>query len=395
MNASQMRLRTVLAGLCCGALALGTAGCLGAVTADPRTADCDGAARDPDAPLVAVLAQDGSAQLGLGETGDEAIDRVIESATVSGARMMLTGAGAGRADSAGVDTRLSGEGNNGLEREASLRCRTELVRDSYQRIASRPLSTRLDLISALRDLSASLPTRSGQTLDLVLLGSALNTEEVNLRRPAARRGPARSINRLARSGLNFGCSGWRVHMVGAGSARGGAIDQAAASQLREWWRRYFRHCGGALVLFAPRLSEFPADAAEVAPADRSLIPLDLEQRKDSVRATLSGDLLFAVGSATLQRDAGRTLRRLMPAIAASRGTIDVAGHTDSTGPVSVNRLLSRARAWTVGRWLIRFADVPPARLRVHGYGRAKPVASNSTALGRAKNRRVVVTVRRR
>ena len=334
--------------------------------------------------------EEGSRGLGLEAAARRALGLVIGDATEHKARLMLSGFGDG-APSRAVNTRLAGNGPNDLMREGSLRCRTARVRKAYAAIAGRPLPARLDLISALSGLAASLPPASDRPVNVVLVGSALNTVAADLRRPAVRGHPARGINALARKGLNFRCEGWRVHMVGAAARRGAALAPAADAQLREWWRRYLHHCGGALVSYAPRLTAFPG-GAELPPADRSLIPLKIDREGNRVRATLSGDVLFALESADLRPAAGPVLRRLLSALRASRGPVNVAGYTDSTGPEAVNLPLSRARARTVADWLHAKAGLPPARLRAHGLGAADPVASNASATGRAKNRRVVVTI---
>ena len=67
--------------------------------------------------------------------------------------------------------------------------------------------------------------------------------------------------------------------------------------------------------------------------------------------------------------------------------IEVAGYTDNTGSAATNRRLSLARAAAVRAYLLQHG-VPPDRLVARGYGPSDPVASNSTAEGRARNRRV-------
>ncbi len=67
--------------------------------------------------------------------------------------------------------------------------------------------------------------------------------------------------------------------------------------------------------------------------------------------------------------------------------IEIAGHTDNTGSVAVNRRLSLARAAAVRAYLAR-RGVRPDRMVARGYGPARPVATNGTAAGRAQNRRV-------
>ena len=67
--------------------------------------------------------------------------------------------------------------------------------------------------------------------------------------------------------------------------------------------------------------------------------------------------------------------------------IEIAGHTDNTGSVAVNRALSLARATAVRFYLAR-KGVSPSRMSARGYGPTQPAATNATAAGRAQNRRV-------
>ncbi len=69
----------------------------------------------------------------------------------------------------------------------------------------------------------------------------------------------------------------------------------------------------------------------------------------------------------------------------------IVGHTDSTGSASYNQKLSEKRASAVADTLQRLG-VSPEQISVSGQGEAMPVAPNSSAEGRAQNRRVEVTI---
>ena len=70
-------------------------------------------------------------------------------------------------------------------------------------------------------------------------------------------------------------------------------------------------------------------------------------------------------------------------------TIEIGGHTDASGKLDKNVALSAARAGAVLTWLSgRYPTLDASKFSVTGYGPNVPVASNNTALGRAKNRRV-------
>lgn len=74
--------------------------------------------------------------------------------------------------------------------------------------------------------------------------------------------------------------------------------------------------------------------------------------------------------------------------------VEVAGHTDSQGAADYNEGLSERRAITVRDYLIGHG-VSADRMTVKGYGEAEPIADNSTAAGRAQNRRVVLRITER
>ncbi|MBK6635569.1 MAG: OmpA family protein [Chitinophagaceae bacterium] len=68
------------------------------------------------------------------------------------------------------------------------------------------------------------------------------------------------------------------------------------------------------------------------------------------------------------------------------------GHTDSQGKDEYNQTLSEERAASVRAYLVS-KGIDESRLSSAGYGETTPVADNKTAAGRAKNRRVEMTLR--
>lgn len=71
--------------------------------------------------------------------------------------------------------------------------------------------------------------------------------------------------------------------------------------------------------------------------------------------------------------------------------IELQGHTDSSGPDQYNMTLSQKRADAVRSFLLE-QGVPSQQLTARGYGEGQPIADNTSAEGRAKNRRVVMFV---
>ncbi|MGF6876142.1 OOP family OmpA-OmpF porin [Paraburkholderia sp. MM5477-R1] len=110
------------------------------------------------------------------------------------------------------------------------------------------------------------------------------------------------------------------------------------------------------------------------------------------RITLDSDANFDTDKSTLKAEAREKLDVL---IEAANGTvfraITINGYTDSTGSVEHNQDLSERRAQSVEKYL-RDHGLRAEKFNVHGYGESSPVASNATAAGRAKNRRVDITL---
>lgn len=104
------------------------------------------------------------------------------------------------------------------------------------------------------------------------------------------------------------------------------------------------------------------------------------------------DVLFDTGKYTLKENAKLSLAKVAVIIAATHDLkLQVEGYTDSVGSDNYNQKLSENRADTVKNFLIA-QGVDPANISATGYGKSHPVADNSTAEGRSKNRRVQLIV---
>jgi outer membrane protein OmpA-like peptidoglycan-associated protein len=71
--------------------------------------------------------------------------------------------------------------------------------------------------------------------------------------------------------------------------------------------------------------------------------------------------------------------------------LSIEGHTDNVGKDEYNQSLSENRAASVKEYLVK-KGIDESRLTAQGFGETKPIADNNTAAGKAKNRRVVMTV---
>lgn len=109
--------------------------------------------------------------------------------------------------------------------------------------------------------------------------------------------------------------------------------------------------------------------------------------------------LFESGQSSLKPDSNKVLINALvdmkKQINANQGTgwlILITGYTDSTGDENKNIQLSFDRATAVRNWMIKTSDIPETCFAIQGYGAKSPLASNDTLEGRAKNRRVEISL---
>ncbi|PSR23337.1 MAG: hypothetical protein C7B45_03205 [Sulfobacillus acidophilus] len=117
-----------------------------------------------------------------------------------------------------------------------------------------------------------------------------------------------------------------------------------------------------------------------------------------VEVSLDATTLFASASAALSPQAVTLLHGLGAALATVPNDIEVVGYTDAT-PIHTSQYpsnwqLSAMRAANVVYVLSQVPHIDPSRLSLAGFGPYHPVATNATAAGRARNRRVNILVLR-
>ena len=158
---------------------------------------------------------------------------------------------------------------------------------------------------------------------------------------------------------------------------------------------------GAKAPVAPAPVAPPQPATPPPPRLAVLLASDIQAKTVAVRdladrsiVTLQGDGMFAPGSSDVQPAFKPVLARIGAALAKVPGTVLISGHTDSVPIRSLqfpsNWHLSKARALSVRDVLA--AQVPPARMTAEGRADTEPVDDNAAASGRARNRRVEVTL---
>lgn len=145
-------------------------------------------------------------------------------------------------------------------------------------------------------------------------------------------------------------------------------------------------------------SEELAEKVEEALQEKNLEnEIDIEFTSQYVQLTLNGAILFDSGSVELKEEALPILNQVGIILQKySTGTIEIEGHTDnvpmSGAKYSNNDELSNGRALSVFYYLEENTTLNPANIKHSGMGEYVPIADNSTAEGRAKNRRVEIRI---
>nr|WP_121273075.1 OmpA family protein [Pedobacter schmidteae] len=103
------------------------------------------------------------------------------------------------------------------------------------------------------------------------------------------------------------------------------------------------------------------------------------------------NLEFDLGKATIRSSSYATLNKVAELLVAKNFSLKLAGHTDNTGSMALNLRLSKERAESIKAYLVS-QGANASRIEATGYGPNQPIASNKTAEGRQKNRRVEFTL---
>ena len=127
------------------------------------------------------------------------------------------------------------------------------------------------------------------------------------------------------------------------------------------------------------------------------VEISLDPEYQFVQMTLKGSILYDSGSADLKQGAKPVLSKIGEILKKfDNYHIEITGHTDNIpindGTFRDNNWLSSARALNAAEYLIDSCGLDPAMLKYSGRGEYEPITSNSTAEGRAKNRRIEIKI---
>lgn len=130
--------------------------------------------------------------------------------------------------------------------------------------------------------------------------------------------------------------------------------------------------------------------ANIATIESSFTPAEARvyRQSDDVVISLTG-IRFATGRSNIDAANVSLMNKVRDALALfPDSSMVIEGHTDSNGSDSTNLILSQDRADAVRQYLVTTFGINPEKVSSIGYGEARPVATNETADGRARNRRI-------
>jgi outer membrane protein OmpA-like peptidoglycan-associated protein len=181
-----------------------------------------------------------------------------------------------------------------------------------------------------------------------------------------------------------------------GGANASVVDGGRANTVLQ-----FRHVAakGDAVQSAPSQDSVRTsnsiESAKTAAAAKSIEELrkDLGVKEGATgdMAQIPNEIMFAFNSDELRPNAVNILAECAELIKRNHAKhVRVIGHTDAVGRTDYNLELSKRRALSVKTWLVKEGGIANEDVLAVGLGEKKPMASNDTADGRAKNRRVEV-----
>lgn len=134
--------------------------------------------------------------------------------------------------------------------------------------------------------------------------------------------------------------------------------------------------------------------SSVAALEATFSPDDARvvRQGDDVVLSLLG-IKFPSGKSTIDASSAALMKKVQQGLALFPGaSVSVEGHTDANGSDSQNLILSQDRADAVRQYMVSNFGFNPEKVSSVGYGEARPVATNETAAGRARNRRIDLVI---
>lgn len=143
--------------------------------------------------------------------------------------------------------------------------------------------------------------------------------------------------------------------------------------------------------------EMYEEIVQMAESNRIDDQISIDFTSQYVELELNGSILFDSGVAEIRDDSKMFLQKIASILVKYKNNIiEIEGHTDNV-PISNsqfenNRELSTERARNVYEYIITQENFIDSNMKIAGYGESRPIASNATEEGRARNRRVTIKI---
>jgi OOP family OmpA-OmpF porin len=153
--------------------------------------------------------------------------------------------------------------------------------------------------------------------------------------------------------------------------------------------RVLPECGPAAPKpAAPAAPAAPAEPAKPAPAPAPAAPAKAAPSSVRQAVVIQADALFDFDKSVVRPDGKKAIDEALSKLNGVDIEMVIAtGHTDSIGTAAYNQRLSERRANAIKEYLVS-KGIPASKITTIGKGKTQPVATNKTAEGRQKNRRV-------
>lgn len=173
------------------------------------------------------------------------------------------------------------------------------------------------------------------------------------------------------------------------AANAAAIAKLTADADGDGVSDYFDKCPGTANGVKVDGAGCPLPVAEAPkPAQTTVIITEADRQ---VVAEAIRNLEFEFAKSSIRPRSYPSLNRVAELLIAKNFSLKLAGHTDNVGSDAANMKLSKDRAESVKAYLVS-KGANPSRIEATGYGESQPIATNGTAAGRQKNRRVEFTL---
>lgn len=208
--------------------------------------------------------------------------------------------------------------------------------------------------------------------------------------------------------LKLGAAGLAVSMVTAcatddpnrraktGAAIGALAGAVLGHQVDGDKGRFFGAVAGAIAggAVGGYMDDQQAELERQLAAEQNAKLLNISRLADgSLKVGIASEASFNVNQSSIRSDAQQIYNKIANVLVDyDKSIVHVIGHTDSTGTAQHNQQLSEARARSVADTM-SVQGVPRDRLRTEGRGEFEPVATNDTAEGRSRNRRVDIVIK--